>query len=66
MEVTRTNFKEALIELRTLLPQASFISFDTEFTGLGNDTPNNLKRTPFDSLEERYYIMKHIKKQTKL
>ena len=55
MDVTRHNFKEALLEVKTLLPQASFIGFDTEFTGLGSDTPNNLKGTPFDTLEERYY-----------
>ena len=56
MDVTRVNFNDVLPVISKAINQASFVSFDTEFSGLSNGTFN---LTLFDSPEERYEKLLH-------
>ena len=49
MDVTACNFRKALALVREFLPNASFVSFDLEFTGLGESRPSQL-----DTPQTRY------------
>ena len=60
MDVTKENFKQALKEITQLLPSTTFISFDTEFTGLNSDPPRNVQQTPFDSLAKNLYRLNRL------
>ncbi|CAM1310624.1 PARN (predicted) [Pycnogonum litorale] len=54
MEVTRSNFKNNLESIAESISEASFISFDGEFTGLSQGKGINA----FDTPEERYLKLK--------
>ncbi|XP_032672518.1 pre-piRNA 3'-exonuclease trimmer-like isoform X2 [Odontomachus brunneus] len=51
IEVTKQNFKEIYPILEDVLKNATFISFDLEFSGIETD---NIRNSLFDSIEERY------------
>lgn len=53
--VTISNFEELLPVIEKAIQEASFISFDMEFTGLYASA--NLKPSLFDTIEERYSKM---------
>ncbi|XP_077980043.1 poly(A)-specific ribonuclease PARN-like [Glandiceps talaboti] len=50
MEVTRSNFKEMLAKLTSLIPESSFLAMDAEFTGLNTA----MVMHAFDTPQERY------------
>uniref|UniRef100_A0A1B6C3M0 Poly(A)-specific ribonuclease RNA-binding domain-containing protein n=1 Tax=Clastoptera arizonana TaxID=38151 RepID=A0A1B6C3M0_9HEMI len=50
MEVTRLNFESVLPEIQSAIDTATFLSIDTEFTGLSNE----VERPSFDNTAERY------------
>jgi len=54
MDVVRSNFVTTLPQIKDDIYASDFISFDTEFSGLGQNRHHNL----FDTLEERYKKMK--------
>ncbi|XP_065333151.1 poly(A)-specific ribonuclease PARN-like isoform X2 [Cloeon dipterum] len=56
MEVTRSNFKSVLPQVRDAIEDSAFISFDTEFTGLNiKDVPSV---GPYDTAAEAYEKLK--------
>ena len=57
MEVTKGNLEEALAALENLLPQAEFVAFDEEMTGISVPGVNNLAR---DRPHERYLKMREV------
>ncbi|XP_077866776.1 poly(A)-specific ribonuclease PARN-like [Saccoglossus kowalevskii] len=57
MEVTKANFKESLELLRKLIPDASFLSVDGEFTGLNVATNFH----GFDTPQERYRKIRKVR-----
>lgn len=55
MEVTKSNFTEKLDEIADAIQQATFLSVDTEFTGL--DALDHGHISPFDTPAERFAKM---------
>lgn len=54
MDVVRSNFASLLPQIKDDIDASEFVSFDTEFSGLGQNRHHNL----FDTLEERYKKVK--------
>jgi len=62
MNVTKSNFAQALGEIRALLPTAAFVGIDLEFTGisLGDLGEQQAAQRVDDTPEERYQRMKPV------
>ncbi|OXA64412.1 pre-piRNA 3'-exonuclease trimmer isoform X2 [Folsomia candida] len=58
-EITRSNYQELLPEINEQIKNATFISFDAEFSGLGPPS-GGIRTSLFDSGAERYQKLRSI------